>query len=114
LPAGRYTWRARTELDGERFTASGEVLVRPVVAELLSTSADHGLLADLAARTEGLAVTQGGLQEVERAIRDRQDIAARSYSHASFNDLIDLRWIFFIFLALLSLEWVLRRRNGAY
>lgn len=114
LPAGRYTWRARTELDGERFTASGEVLVRPVVAELLSTSADHGLLADLSARTEGLAVTQGGLQEVERAIRDRQDIAARSYSHASFSDLIDLRWIFFILLALLSLEWVLRRRNGAY
>jgi hypothetical protein len=114
LPAGRYSWQARTELDGERFTASGEVLVRPVVAELLSTSADHGLLADLAARTDGIAVTPDGLEEVERAIREQQDIAARSYSHASFSDLIDLRWIFFVILALLSLEWVLRRRNGAY
>jgi hypothetical protein len=54
------------------------------------------------------------LEEVERAIREQQDIAARSYSHASFSDLIDLRWIFFVILALLSLEWVLRRRNGAY
>lgn len=114
LPAGRYSWNARTELDGEHFTAAGELLVRPVVAELLSTIADHGLLADLAVRSEGLMVYADGLADVERAIRERTQIAARSYAHSSFNDLISLRWIFFILLALLTAEWVLRRRNGAY
>lgn len=114
LPAGRYGWSARTELDGERFTAAGELLVRPVVAELLSTIADHGLLADLAVRSEGLMVRADGMEQVEQAIRERAQIAARSYSHSSFNDLISLRWIFFVLLALLTVEWVLRRRNGAY
>lgn len=114
LPAGRYAWNARTELDGERFTAAGELLIRPVVAELLSTIADHDLMADLAVRSEGLMVHADGMKEVEQAIRDRARIAARSYAHSSFNDLISLRWIFFVLLALLSAEWVLRRRNGAY
>lgn len=114
LPAGRYSWRASTQWDSERFTAAGELLVRPVIAEMLSTTADHELLADLAARTGGIAVDATGLQEVERAIRERPEIAARSYAHASFSDLIELRWIFFLLLALLTVEWVLRRRNGAY
>ena len=114
LPAGRYSWSARTELDGERFTAAGELLVRPVVAELLSTTGDHGLLADLAVRSDGIMVPADGLEEVERAIRERAQIAARSYAHSSFSDLISLRWLFFVLLALLSAEWILRRRNGAY
>ena len=114
LPAGHYTWQARTELDGQRLTASGELLVRALVAEGLTTVADHGLLADLAARSGGSMVRPGGLDALEQAIRTRPEITARSYAHASFSDLIGLRWIFFALLALLTIEWVLRRRNGAY
>jgi hypothetical protein len=114
LPAGRYTWKANTVLDGERYTASGEVLVQPVIAELISTVADHGLMADIAVRTGGVAVQADGLDALEEAIRQRPEIAARSYAHASFSDLISLKWIFFALLVLLSAEWVLRRRNGAY
>lgn len=114
LPAGRYTWTARTTLDTERFTASGELVVRPVIAELLSTVADHGLLADLAVRTEGLMVYPDDLDAVERAIRERSQIVAQSYTYTSFSDLISLRWIFFVLLGLLTVEWVARRRNGAY
>ncbi len=114
LPAGHYTWQARTELDGERLTATGELLVRALVAEGLTTVADHGLLADLAARSGGSMVRPGGLSALEQAIRNRPEIVARSYAHPSFSDLIGLRWIFFALLALLTVEWVLRRRNGAY
>jgi hypothetical protein len=39
---------------------------------------------------------------------------ARSYAHASFSDLIGVKWLFFIILALLTVEWVVRRRNGSY
>lgn len=114
LPAGRYTWNARTTLDPERFTASGELVVRPVIAELLSTVADHGLLADLAVSSEGLMVYPDDLEAVERAIRERSQIVAQSYTYTGFSDLISLRWIFFVLLGLLTVEWVARRRNGAY
>lgn len=114
LPAGSYTWMARTMLDGTRYSASGEVHVQALMAEQRSTVADHGLWADIAARTQGIMVKPGGAAAIAKAMEDRKDLVSRSYAHPSFSDLIGLRWIFFVILALLTIEWVLRRRNGAY
>lgn len=114
LPAGTYTWSARTELDGKRYTATGEVHVQALLAEQRTTVADHGLWADLSARTEGLMVRPGGTSAIDAAMQARTDLVSRSYVHPSFSDLIGLRWIFFVILGLLTVEWVLRRRNGAY
>lgn len=114
LRAGRYTWEAQTELKGERFTAKGELSVRELFIERMNTVADHALLADMAARTGGRMVDPDSVSTIAAAIRGERTIAARSYAHTSFSDLIGLRWIFFGLLALLSIEWVLRRRNGAY
>lgn len=114
LPPGRYTWRAATELQGERYTAAGELNIRKLMAEQVSTVADHGLWADIAARTQGTVVQPGDLSALEATIMERPELVARSYSHASFNDLIELRWLFFVILFLLTAEWALRRRSGAY
>ena len=88
--------------------------MQALLGEQLSTVADHGLWADLSARTQGLAVHPGGTDAIDKAMQERKDLIARSYAHPSFSDLIGLRWIFFVILALLTAEWVLRRRNGAY
>jgi hypothetical protein len=114
LPAGRYTYSAGATLDGQRFTAKGEFLVKPLVVERMNTVADHGLWENIAARTGGIAVVPASMDSIVKAMEARPALAARSYSHASFSDLIGLRWIFFLLLALLTLEWALRRRNGAY
>ncbi len=114
LPAGRYAWTAGTTLDAERLTAKGEFLVKPLVAERMITVADHGLWANIAARTGGIATTPADMDKIVNALKDRPDMAARSYSHASFSDLIGLRWLFLPLLLLLTLEWALRRRSGAY
>ncbi|MBX2973295.1 MAG: hypothetical protein KF797_09340 [Flavobacteriales bacterium] len=114
LPAGAYTWAARTKADGTAYAASGELHVEALVAEQLSTVADHGLWHDLAARTNGAVVMPGGTDAIVQAIEARPDLVARSYAHPSFSDLIGLRWLFFAILGLLTCEWVLRRRNGAY
>lgn len=114
LPEGSYTWTARTSLDGKAYTASGEVHVQALLAEQRSTVADHALWADIAARTQGAVVKPGGLDAIAKQLEERKDLVARSYAHPSFSDLIGLRWIFFVILGLLTCEWVLRRRNGAY
>ena len=80
----------------------------------MSTVADHGLWQDIAARTNGLVVKPGGIDALVQAIEARPGLVARSYVHPGSTDLIGLRWIFFAILALLTCEWVLRRRNGAY
>ncbi|MBL7945308.1 MAG: hypothetical protein JNN32_04530 [Flavobacteriales bacterium] len=114
LPAGRYTWTARTTLDGKAYSANGEIHVEALLAEKLSTVADHGLWNDLAARSNGIVVAPGGTDAIAQALEARTDLVARSYAHPSFSDLIGLRWLFFVVLGLLTCEWVLRRRNGAY
>ncbi|MFT3885450.1 MAG: hypothetical protein QM724_08485 [Flavobacteriales bacterium] len=114
LPAGRYTWTAAATLNGERLAAKGELLVKPMVAEQLTAVADHALWQGISARTEGISVPPTDVQRIAAAIRERKALVPRSYAHASFSDLIGLRWLFFVLLGLLTLEWVLRRRNGSY
>ncbi|MBK9148326.1 MAG: hypothetical protein IPM12_11000 [Flavobacteriales bacterium] len=114
LPAGRYTWQAEAEHQGERMRAQGEVHVSAVTLEQVSTVADHGLLADIAARTGGQQVGPSQLDAIVAALGTEQRYAARSYAQPRFSDLIELRWIFFAVLALLASEWALRRRSGAY
>src|SRR5690606_40260179 len=114
LPVGRYTWRASTDLQGEKFTAIGEFHVRELMAEQVSIVADHRLWADIAARTQGSISMPDQVASIADRVGGESGPVARSYAHASFSDLIELRWIFFVLLALLTLEWALRRRNGAY
>ena len=114
LPAGSYSWIARTSMEAKSYEVAGEVHVEALTAEQMSTVADHRLWEDIAARTNGLVVQPGGTDKLVEAIEARPGLVARSYVHPGFSDLIGLRWIFFAILALLTCEWVLRRRNGAY
>ena len=100
-------------LKGERFAAQGELHVRALIAEQMSTVADHALLADLAARSNGILRGPKELDAIAAAIESGGGVA-RSYVQPRFTDLIEARWIFLIILVLLAAEWVLRRRNGAY
>ncbi|MBP9079225.1 MAG: hypothetical protein KBF80_03115 [Flavobacteriales bacterium] len=114
LPPGRYTWSAATTLEGGRLAAKGEFLVKPLLAEQVNTVADHALWANIAARTGGATATPADLDRIAGWLHERPGLAARSYSHASFSDLIGLRWFFLLLLLLLSVEWALRRRSGTY
>ncbi|MBS1548192.1 MAG: hypothetical protein JSU02_12600 [Bacteroidetes bacterium] len=114
LPPGRYTWNAGVTLSGERLTAKGEFLVKPLLAEKMNTVADHGLWENIATRTGGIATGPADMDRIAEALKERPEMAARSYSHASFSDLIGLRWLFLPLLLLLTLEWALRRRSGTY
>jgi hypothetical protein len=114
LPAGHYTWTAQVTLDGKRHTDSGELVVTALMAEQLSTVADHGLWADIVAQTGGRMVRPDEVGTLPDVVRGQRDLVARSYAHASFSDLIGLRWLFFAILALLTIEWVVRRRSGTY
>lgn len=114
LPAGRYSYVAGVTLDGERLTAKGEFVVEPLQLERLNTVADMALWSGISAKTDGVMVDRSELDRIVEVMQERPQMTPRSYSHASYSDLIGLRWIFFALLALLTAEWALRRRNGAY
>ncbi|MBK9175754.1 MAG: hypothetical protein IPM46_05330 [Flavobacteriales bacterium] len=114
LPAGRYTWSAQAVHKGERFSAQGELHVRQLLMEQASTVADHSLLADIAARTGGLLVTAGDLRSLENAVKGEKSVPARSFLDHRYTDLVASAWPFSLIVLLLAIEWLLRRRNGAY
>lgn len=114
LPAGTYKWNARTALDGTAYTAQGEVYVEELVAERLTTVADHALWRDIAVRTGGIMVQPDAILTIADELGERKDLVSRSYAHPAFSDLIGIRWLFVVIVALLAVEWVIRRRSGAY
>lgn len=114
LPAGRYTWQAQAMHKGERFAAQGELHVRQLLLEQASTVADHGLLSDIAARSGGIQVAPDELQVLVDAVKGEKSVSARSFLDQRYTDLVASAWPFGLILLLLTLEWLLRRRNGAY
>jgi hypothetical protein len=114
FPVGEYTYRAGVEFGGERFTAESFFTVSPLNIESINTVADHNLLFQLAENSGGEMFYPDQTEELLNSIRNREDIRPVIYTQNEFEDLINLRWIFFLLLALLAAEWFIRKYAGSY
>ncbi len=114
LPAGRYTFRAEAKSGSRPHIQRGEFVISPLQVELTETTADHQLLFTLASRSGGQLVYPAGISDLPGILRDREDIRPVIYTEKKLRDLINLKWFFFVLLALLGMEWFLRKRSGGY
>jgi hypothetical protein len=114
LPPGIYTWKAVATRNGQAEVKSGVFVVEDMELEDLDTYADHQLLRQIAKSTGGKFFELKNANDVLKAIQGRDDITTVSYRDATFKDLADLKWLFFLLLMCLALEWFLRRWFGAY
>ena len=111
---GTYNWEARVSRGGETYIEEGVFSVSALDLEGLRTVADHHLLYNLAESTGGRMFFPGEWDEMASHIIDRDDISPRMYSHREFTQVIDLKWLFFVLLILMSTEWFVRKRSGSY
>ena len=111
---GEYTYMASVEFGGETFTAEGFFTVSPLNIESINTVADHNLLFQLAQNSDAEMFYPDQTEDLLNSIRNREDIRPVIYTQNEFEDLINLRWIFFLLLALLAVEWFIRRYAGSY
>ncbi len=114
LNAGEYKYEAITSVSGKQYQAYGRFIVRPVLAEMINTTADHNLLKTWAERNQGKLLQPDQLSSLPDLIGKREDVKPVSHSETRLEELIKIEWIFFLLLAFLSAEWFLRRRNGTY
>jgi hypothetical protein len=114
FPPGNYRYRAKAEDNGRTFLADGTFSVVQVNAEALSTRANHKLLFQLAANSGGSMHYPDNLSALAQEIKNNGELTSVIFERKELSDLINLRWIFFILLALFSAEWFIRKRNGAY
>lgn len=114
FPVGNYRYEARVRVADKILSAMGEFSISPIQVEAISTMADHQLLFNLAEKHGGQMLFPGQLAEIPAMLDSREDIASVSYTQKKLSDFINLKWIFFLLLALLSVEWLIRKRNGSY
>jgi superfamily I DNA and/or RNA helicase len=88
--------------------------VKPVVAEIMNTRADHTLLQTLSLKNGAEMILPADIMSLPEKLLKREDLKPISRSETRLKELIHLNWLFFLILGLLGLEWFLRKRNGAY
>ncbi len=111
---GSYTYTANVTLGTKNFEESGEFTVHELKMEYSNVMADHSMLYNLAQSTGGEMYYPDQLDQLADAIFNKEDIVDISYTQKDVTDLINWKWIFALLMALLSVEWFLRKRNGAY
>lgn len=114
LPPGEYSYKATTNNGTKAQEQRGFFTVKEIVAEKINAVADHKLLQQLSTKSNGKLFYSNQLTQLKDLLANSENIKTITYSHKDVKDLIDIKTIFFILLALLSLEWFIRKRNGLY
>lgn len=113
LPPGEYKYEAKVKTNGELFTKQGLVVVKEIVAEKINTVANHQLLFQLSKRSGGKLFYPAQLERLEEDILKNQLIKPITYSSTQTNPIIELKWILYLLLFLLSTEWFFRKRYSS-
>ncbi|MBA3971290.1 MAG: hypothetical protein H0X46_03965 [Bacteroidetes bacterium] len=114
LPVGEYKYDAKVKVGQKVYQQHSEFSISALQVELTNTVADHQMLYSLAKKHSGEMVYPADLTSLSDKLNAREDIKSVSYSEKKLTDVINLKWIFFLILILLSVEWFIRKRNGAY
>ena len=114
FPAGSYSYEAKVNISGKTFFDRGSFLIKPIIEEVINTTANHNLLKEIANKNNGEMVLPSNALALISKIKMREDIKPVSHSEIKLNEMINLKWLFFLILSLLSVEWFLRKRNGSY
>jgi len=113
LKEGVYRYKSVTEINGRREEVRGQFLVAAQEAELQNLTADFDVLRKLSVGTGGQFYHT---TELDRLQSDMLNKEARSIIHSeeTYDSLLNLKWVFFLLLTLISMEWFLRKYFGSY
>ena len=113
LSPGSYQWESHCVLDSEYKNLQGELNIMELKAEHTSSAADHGLLKRLADKAGGTFL--GSISEVDLSIvTDNIELRNVEHEYTERHELIRYDILVWIILGALTLEWVVRRRQGGY
>jgi hypothetical protein len=113
LKEGVYRYRSQTAINGKTEEVRGEFAVVEQQAELQNLTADFDLLKKLSSQTGGKFYEASRIGELQQEL---QKTEAKSIIHSeeTFDSIINIKWVFWLLLALISAEWFLRRYHGSY
>jgi hypothetical protein len=111
LPVGTYNYSAKS--NNQKGVKTGNFIIQALQAELTQTRANFQLLNTLANETNGQFFTYNNLDKITDNIITNDNIQSIIYKNSKLNELINNKWIFFVILLLLSIEWFIRKWSGS-
>ena len=114
LPEGIYNYRAHTSFGGVEYNAGGTFTVESLGVETQDLTADVERMRSLAWQTGGHHYYVTDIQQVISDLENDERITSIAREETRYDDLINLKWLFFSILALITIEWVLRKVFGVY
>jgi len=112
LPVGDYSFTAFTTLGAKKYNAIGQFVVTRNMAEYAQTGANHQLLYNLSEETGAKMVYPNQINTLAKLLENSPQIKTIIHEDEQYESLINFKWLFFILLSLLSIEWFLRKRSG--
>lgn len=117
MPAGTYRWEALSTLDGTVFDDAGMVIVEDAQIERTQAAADLDVLAQVSQATGGTFIghwTATAPSKAGAALASEGIPSPIRHEQTLLKDAIDWRFWLLLALALLTIEWIVRRRNLGY
>ncbi len=114
LPEGIYKYRAHTTFGGVEYNANGTFTVESIGIEKQDLTADIERMRSLAAQTGGKHYYITDIQHLTKDLQNDERITSIARQETRYDDLINLKWLFISILALITLEWLLRKIFGIY
>lgn len=114
LPEGIYNFRAHTSFGGVEYNASGTFTVESLGVEAQDLTANIERMRSLASQTGGKYYYITDIQDVIKDLKNDSRITSIAREETRYDDLINLKWLFFSILALITIEWLLRKIFGIY
>ena len=112
LPPGEYSYTAKAAIGNKLQESKGTFYVNALIAEYQQTIANHQLLNTISVQSAGKMYMPSDLNKILNDVRGNDEIKTVSYEQRRYDELINLRWLFVLFMVLLGGEWFLRKRNG--
>jgi hypothetical protein len=113
LPSGVYKIEAKTNYSGKVLNASTEFIIKERQLEALDLRANHTLLRELVSKNKGEFYAW---QNRDQLLKSLDNLKATPIwkSEEQTRNLIEEKWYYFLIVAFICTEWIIRRYTGGY
>ena len=113
FPMGNYRYIASVKYNGKLLTRKGRFDIQAKDLEKFDLVAKHDVLNKLSSGTNGKVFYPDQIDALIEKLQKR-DAKPIIYYGQTTEKIINFKWLFFLFLFLLTLEWFIRRYNGTF
>lgn len=113
LPAGVYRFNASATVLGKSEQSIGEFVIQDLQIENINLTADFDVLRQVSNKTGASFFHKNEFEKLKQKILSHE-VPDKIEATEDLKEMINLRWIFFVILTLLTAEWVMRKYLGGY